>query len=215
MTANAPIPFIDLKAQRHHLGGAIDAAVTRVLDHGQFILGPEVRELESQLAAFCGARHALTCSSGTDALMLVLLALRHRAGRRGVLPVLHLLRHRRGGGAARRHAGVRRRRCRHLQHEPGGPRARHRHRQAAGPEARRVVIPVDLFGLPADYDDDPADRRAPRPVGAVPTPPRASAPAIAAAASAPSASPPPPASSRPSRSAATATAARCSPTTTG
>src|SRR5499427_4802970 len=70
----APIPFIDVAAQRHRLGGRIDAAVARVLGHCQFVLGPEVRELETALAAFCGARHAVTCASGTDALLMVLMA---------------------------------------------------------------------------------------------------------------------------------------------
>jgi dTDP-4-amino-4,6-dideoxygalactose transaminase len=69
-----PIPFIDVMAQRRRLGTVIDDAVTRVLNHCQFILGPEVRELETQLAAFCGARYAISCASGTDALTLVLLA---------------------------------------------------------------------------------------------------------------------------------------------
>jgi dTDP-4-amino-4,6-dideoxygalactose transaminase len=70
----APIPFIDVAAQRRRLGGRIDAAVARVLGHCQFVLGPEVRELEAALAAFCGARHAVTCASGTDALLMVLMA---------------------------------------------------------------------------------------------------------------------------------------------
>jgi dTDP-4-amino-4,6-dideoxygalactose transaminase len=70
----ASIPFIDLAAQRRRLGRSIDDAIARVLDHCQFILGPEVRALEAELAAFCGARHAVTCASGTDALMLVLMA---------------------------------------------------------------------------------------------------------------------------------------------
>lgn len=69
-----PIPFIDVAAQRHRLGRAVDEAVGRVLAHCQFINGPEVRALETELAAFCGARHAITCSSGTDALRLVLMA---------------------------------------------------------------------------------------------------------------------------------------------
>jgi dTDP-4-amino-4,6-dideoxygalactose transaminase len=70
----APIPFIDVAAQRQRLGDRIDAAVARVLGHCQFILGPEVRELEAALAAFCGARHVVTCASGTDALLMVLMA---------------------------------------------------------------------------------------------------------------------------------------------
>ena len=69
-----PIPFIDVAAQRRRLGRAIDDAVARVLAHCQFIHGPEVRAFESELAAFCGARHAIGCSSGTDALLLVLMA---------------------------------------------------------------------------------------------------------------------------------------------
>ncbi len=70
----APIPFIDLAAQRRRLGPAIEQAVARVLDHGRFILGPEVEELEARLAAFAGQNHAITCSSGTDALSLALMA---------------------------------------------------------------------------------------------------------------------------------------------
>jgi dTDP-4-amino-4,6-dideoxygalactose transaminase len=70
----APIPFIDVAAQRRRLGRAIDDAIARVLGHCQFILGPEVRAAEADLAAFTGARHALTCASGTDALVLPLMA---------------------------------------------------------------------------------------------------------------------------------------------
>src|SRR5437763_4421290 len=70
----APIPFIDIAAQRRRLGRKIDDAIARVLGHCQFILGPEVRAVEAELAAFCGARHAITCASGTDALVLPLLA---------------------------------------------------------------------------------------------------------------------------------------------
>ncbi|HLX18166.1 MAG TPA: DegT/DnrJ/EryC1/StrS family aminotransferase [Bradyrhizobium sp.] len=69
-----PIPFIDIAAQRRRLGRAVDEAVARVLTHCQFINGPEVAELEAALAAFCGARHVVTCASGTDALLMVLMA---------------------------------------------------------------------------------------------------------------------------------------------
>jgi dTDP-4-amino-4,6-dideoxygalactose transaminase len=69
-----PIPFIDVAAQRRRLGAKIDDAVARVLAHSQFVLGPEVRAFEAELAKFCGARHAVTCASGTDALMLALMA---------------------------------------------------------------------------------------------------------------------------------------------
>ncbi len=96
-----PIPFIDVAAQRRRLGRAIDDAVARVLAHCQFVQGPEVRAFESELAAFCGAEHAVGCASGTDALLLVLMAWEIRRGRRGDLPVVYLSRHGRDGGAAR------------------------------------------------------------------------------------------------------------------
>lgn len=69
-----PIPFIDLSAQRRRLGPVLDAAVGRVMDHCQFMLGPEVRSFEAELAAFGGAKHAVSCASGTDALVLGLRA---------------------------------------------------------------------------------------------------------------------------------------------
>src|SRR5215510_1843275 len=74
------LPFIDLEQQRLHLGDSIDRAIQRVLEHGNYIMGPEVRELEANLSQFCGARHALTCSNGTDALGLILMALGVKAG---------------------------------------------------------------------------------------------------------------------------------------
>lgn len=71
----SPIAFIDLAAQRRRLGSRIEDAIARVLAHGQYILGPEVTQLENMLAEFAGAKHAITCANGTDALHLVLMAL--------------------------------------------------------------------------------------------------------------------------------------------
>ncbi len=72
--------FIDLKSQYAALKTDIDAAIQRVLDHGQYIMGPEVKQLEAQLAAFTGARHCVTVSSGTEALLIALMALGVQAG---------------------------------------------------------------------------------------------------------------------------------------
>jgi dTDP-4-amino-4,6-dideoxygalactose transaminase len=69
-----PVPFIDVAAQRRRLGKSVDEAVARVLGHCQFINGPEVSQLEAALGAFCGAKHVVTCASGTDALLMVLMA---------------------------------------------------------------------------------------------------------------------------------------------
>jgi len=68
------IPFIDLQSQRKRIADKIDAAVARVIASGAYILGPEVRAFEEQLAKFCGAKHALGNANGTDALALPLMA---------------------------------------------------------------------------------------------------------------------------------------------
>jgi dTDP-4-amino-4,6-dideoxygalactose transaminase len=70
-----PVPFIDIAAQRRRLGPSIDEAVSRVLTHCQFINGPEVTKLEADLAEFSGAKHVVSCASGTDALLMVLMAM--------------------------------------------------------------------------------------------------------------------------------------------
>jgi UDP-2-acetamido-2-deoxy-ribo-hexuluronate aminotransferase len=69
------IEFIDLKSQYRDLKQVIDARIQRVLDHGQFIMGPEVGELEEKLAAYTGATHCITVASGTEALLISLMAL--------------------------------------------------------------------------------------------------------------------------------------------
>ncbi len=68
------IPFIDLKAQYQQVQTEINAGIQNVLDHGTYIMGPEIKELEKTLSVFCGAKHAITCSNGTDALLLGLMA---------------------------------------------------------------------------------------------------------------------------------------------
>ena len=147
----SPIPFIDVAAQRRRLGSAIDDAVARVLTHCQFIQGPEVRALEAELAAFCGAKYVIGCASGTDALLLVLLAWRIGPGDAVICPTftfhataeqVALL------GATPVLADV------HADTFNLDPASFER--AVATAKARglkpRAVIPVDLFGLPADHD---------------------------------------------------------------
>jgi UDP-2-acetamido-2-deoxy-ribo-hexuluronate aminotransferase len=74
LIAPLPLPFIDLGAQQRRIRSRIEAAIARVLEHGQYILGPEVRILEADLAQFCGAKEVISCGNGTDALALVLMA---------------------------------------------------------------------------------------------------------------------------------------------
>jgi dTDP-4-amino-4,6-dideoxygalactose transaminase len=68
------IAFIDLAAQRRRIGSLMDEAILRVVNHGGYIMGPEVKQFESDLSAFCGAKHVISCANGTDALALVLMA---------------------------------------------------------------------------------------------------------------------------------------------
>jgi len=146
----APIPFIDVAAQRRRLGRSVDDAIARVLGHCQFILGPEVRTLEAELAAFCGVRCAVSCASGTDALIMVLMALGIGPGDAVICPsftftataeVVVLV------GATPVFADV----------EEASFNLDPASLQRACAAARRLglrpkaVIPVDLFGQPADY----------------------------------------------------------------
>jgi dTDP-4-amino-4,6-dideoxygalactose transaminase len=146
----APIPFIDIAAQRRRLGARVDAAVARVLDHCQFILGPEVRELEAALAAFCGARHVITCASGTDALLMVLMAKGIGPGDAVICPsftfcataeVVALL------GATPVFADVDAATF-NIAPDSAARAVAAARRVGLNP---RMIIPVDLFGLPADY----------------------------------------------------------------
>ena len=146
-----PIPFIDVAAQRRRLGRAIDDAVARVLAHCQFIQGPEVRALEAELAAFCGARHAIACASGTDALLLVLLAWQIGPGDAVICPaftfcataeVVALL------GATPVMADVS---TETFNLDPQSCERAVATAKRLGLKPR-AIIPVDLFGLPADLD---------------------------------------------------------------
>jgi dTDP-4-amino-4,6-dideoxygalactose transaminase len=148
---STPLPFIDVAAQRRRLGRSVDDAIARVLSHCQFVLGPEVREAEAALAAFCGARHAITCSSGTDALLLVLMAKGIGPGDAVICPsftfaataeVVSL------AGATPVFADVE---DRYFNLDPAGMRPALAAARKAGLRPK-AVIPVDLFGQPADHD---------------------------------------------------------------
>jgi dTDP-4-amino-4,6-dideoxygalactose transaminase len=80
------IPFIDLNAQQKLIRDKIEKRINKVLDHGQYILGPEVKELEDKLSSFTDSKHVLCCSSGTDALLLSLLGLKIKPGEGVIVP---------------------------------------------------------------------------------------------------------------------------------
>ncbi|MGC6530017.1 MAG: DegT/DnrJ/EryC1/StrS family aminotransferase [Candidatus Puniceispirillaceae bacterium] len=80
------IPFIDLKAQQARIRDDVDARLAKVLDHGAYIMGPEVAELESELGKWAKTKHVISCSSGTDALILALMGKKLRAGQGVICP---------------------------------------------------------------------------------------------------------------------------------
>lgn len=85
-TPPAKIDFIDLKAQRQHIGKAMDDAILAAVHEGNYILGPQVKQFEAELAKFCGAKHAIGCANGTDAIALCLMALQLRPGDAVICP---------------------------------------------------------------------------------------------------------------------------------
>ena len=146
-----PIPFLDLKAQQARIAPELRRRLDAVLAHGQFILGPEVAELEAALAEFCGAAQCVAVSSGTDALQIALMAEGIGPGDAVFLPAFTytataevplLL------GAVPVFVDVD---PRTFQIDPGHLAARIAAVRAAGRLRPRAVIGVDLFGQPADW----------------------------------------------------------------
>src|SRR5215469_2816336 len=146
----APIPFIDVAAQRRRLGRSVDEAIARVLGHCQFILGPEVRALEAELAAFCGAGYAVTCASGTDALVLALMAQGVGPGDAVICPAFTFTATAEAValvGATPVFADVEEA---SFNLDPESCRQAALSARQAGLRPK-AVIPVDLFGQPADH----------------------------------------------------------------
>ncbi|MBX6362817.1 MAG: DegT/DnrJ/EryC1/StrS family aminotransferase [Gemmatimonadetes bacterium] len=81
-----PVPFLDLTAQYRSIRAELDAAMARVVESQRFILGPEVERFEAECAAYLGARHAIGCANGTDAILLALKALRLQLGDEVIVP---------------------------------------------------------------------------------------------------------------------------------
>lgn len=145
------IPFLDLKAQQARIAADLRARLDRVLAHCQFIMGPEVAELEAALAAFCGARHCVGVSSGTDALQIALMAEGIGRGDAVFLPAFTytataevplVL------GATPVFVDVD---PRTFQIDPVDLEARIAQVRAAGRLRPRALIGVDLFGQAADW----------------------------------------------------------------
>lgn len=139
------IEFIDLKAQQARIKVELDQAIQRVLEHGQYILGPEVNELEEKLAHFVGAKYCITCANGTDALQIVQMALGIGPGDEVITPgftyiataeTVALL------GATPVYVDI----------DPCTYNLDAKLLEAAITPRTRAIIPVSLYGQCADYD---------------------------------------------------------------
>lgn len=140
------IQFIDLKAQYQALKPSIDARIQHVLDHGQYIMGPEVAELEEKLAAYTGAKYCITVASGTEALLIALMALGVKPGDEVITTpftfvataeVIVLL------GAVPVFVDI----------EPDTCNIDATNIEAAITPKTRAIMPVSLYGQPADMEE--------------------------------------------------------------
>lgn len=146
-----PLPFVDLKAQYARLKPRMDARIRAVLDHGQFILGPEVVELEAELVRFSGAAHAITVANGTVALTISLMAEGIGPGDAVFVPTFTFA----ATAEAVFAVGATPVFCDvgadTFNMDPADLERAVADVPAGGSLRPRAVIPVDLFGLPADY----------------------------------------------------------------
>ena len=151
-TPPSPIQFIDLKAQQARIRDRVEARFREVLDHGAYINGPEVRELEAALCKFTGAEKALAVSNGTDALVMPMMAMELGPQDAVFIPAFTynatasavIL-----SGATPVFVDVR---ARDFNLDPEDLDRRIEQVKREGRLTPRLVIAVDLFGIPADYE---------------------------------------------------------------
>lgn len=137
--------FIDLKSQYHRLKLEIDAAILRVLDHGQYILGPEVAELEEKLAAYTGSSHCITVANGTDALQIALMAIGVGQGDEVITPGFSYI-------ATAEAAAVLGATPVFVDIDPISYNLDPKLIEAAITSRTKAIIPVSLYGQCADFD---------------------------------------------------------------
>ncbi len=137
--------FIDLKSQYQRLKKDIDAGIQRVLDHGQYILGPEVAELEEKLAAYTGAKHCITVANGTDALQIAQMALGIGPGDEVITPGFTYI-------ATAETVALLRAKPVYVDINPHTYNLDPNLLEAAITSRTKAIIPVSLYGQCADYD---------------------------------------------------------------
>lgn len=139
------IDFIDLKTQQARIKGEIDAAIARVLAHGQYILGPEVAELEEKLAQYTGAKHCITVANGTDALQIAQMALGIGPGDEVITPGFNYI-------ATAETTALLGAKPVYVDVDPRTYNLDPALLEAAITPRTKAIIPVSLYGQCADYD---------------------------------------------------------------
>lgn len=139
------LPFIDLSTQQKRIRSELNARITRVLEHGQYILGPEVTELEERLAAYTGASYCITCANGTDALQIALMALGVGPGDEVITPGFSYI-------ATAEAAALLGAKVVYVDIEPSTYTADPDLIEAAITPRTKAIIPVSLYGQPAEMD---------------------------------------------------------------
>lgn len=139
------IEFIDLKTQQASIKDKIDAGIQRVLAHGQYILGPEVAELEEKLAAFVGAKYCITCANGTDALQIAQMALGIGPGDEVITPGFTYI-------ATAETVALLGAKPVYVDVDPRTYNLNPQLLEAAITPRTKAIIPVSLYGQCADFD---------------------------------------------------------------
>ncbi len=139
------IPFLDLAAQQRHLKPMIEERIAQVLAHGKYILGPEVVELEDELVSYTGAAHCVTVANGTDALQIALMALGVGPGDEVITPGFSYI-------ATAEAAVLLGAKVVYVDIDPRTYNIDPVHLEAAISSNTKAIIPVSLYGQPADLD---------------------------------------------------------------
>lgn len=139
------IAFVDLAAQQARIKDKIDAGIQRVLAHGQYILGPEVTELEERLAAFAGVKHCISCANGTDALQIAQMTFGIGPGDEVITPGFTYI-------ATAETVALLGAKPVYVDIDPRTYNLDPRRLEAAITSRTKAIIPVSLYGQCADYD---------------------------------------------------------------
>src|SRR5881392_2886117 len=143
--ANIKVPYLDLKAQYHSIKAEIDEAIARVLDSCQFVLGPEVAQFEKEFAAYCGTSECIALNSGTSALHLAMLAAGIGPGDEVITVPFTFV-------ATVSSIGYTGARPVFVDIDPGSLTMDPAKIEAAITPRTKAIVPVHLFGQPADMD---------------------------------------------------------------